>query len=78
MVVNDYFEERAQQVAREINASGGRAEAIQADVTDYASVGAMFDKANAIFGKVDILVNNAGNSGANPDSRAGRKPFWET
>ena len=78
VVVNDYFEERAQQVAREINASGGRAEAIQADVTDYASVGAMFDKANAIFGKVDILVNNAGNSGANPDSRAGRKPFWET
>ncbi|PIF73797.1 3-oxoacyl-[acyl-carrier protein] reductase [Variovorax sp. 54] len=78
VVVNDYFGERAQAVAQEIKAAGGRAEAIQADVTDYASVGAMFEKAHAIFGKVDILVNNAGNAGANPGSHSDRKPFWES
>lgn len=77
VVVNDYFAERAQAVAEEIRAAGGKAEAIQGDVTDYKSVEAMFTQATAVFGKVDILVNNAGNAGANPQAGA-RKPFWES
>ncbi|MCC8956637.1 SDR family oxidoreductase [Bradyrhizobium sp. Pear77] len=77
IVVNDYFLDRAEQVAREINAAGGKAIAVQADVTDLASVKAMVGKAEQAFGPVDVLVNNAGNAGATPDPDA-RKPFWET
>ncbi|PDT78873.1 SDR family oxidoreductase [Bradyrhizobium sp. C9] len=77
IVVNDYFLDRAEQVAREINAAGGKAIAVQADVTDLASVKAMVGKAEQAFGPIDVLVNNAGNAGATPDPDA-RKPFWET
>jgi 2-hydroxycyclohexanecarboxyl-CoA dehydrogenase len=77
IVVNDYFLDRAEQVAQEINASGGKAIAAQADVTDLASVKAMVAKAEQAFGPIDVLVNNAGNAGAVPDPDA-RKPFWET
>jgi len=77
IVVNDYFLDRAEQVAQEINVSGGKAIAAQADVTDLASVKAMVTKAEQAFGPIDVLVNNAGNAGAVPDPDA-RKPFWET
>lgn len=77
VVVNDYFIDRAQAVADEINGAGGRAVAIQADVSSHDSVQAMFAKAREAFGRVDVLVNNAGNAGATPDESA-RKPFWET
>jgi len=43
-----------------IKESGGRAIAVQADVSDEAQVEAMFDKMITEFGAVDILVNNAG------------------
>jgi 2-hydroxycyclohexanecarboxyl-CoA dehydrogenase len=77
VVVNDYFLERAEAVASEIKDGGGKAIAVQADVTDLASVKEMVGKAEKAFGPIDVLVNNAGNSGANPDPDA-RKPFWET
>lgn len=77
VVVNDYVIERAQAVADEINGAGGRAVAIQADVSNHGSVKTMFAKAREAFGRVDVLVNNAGNAGATPDESA-RKPFWET
>ena len=50
----------AQAVVDEIRASGGRAEAIQADVSAPAQVAALFDQAATLFGGVDVLVNNAG------------------
>ena len=50
----------AQAVVDEIRTSGGRAEAIQADVSNPAQVAAMFDQAATLFGGVDVLVNNAG------------------
>lgn len=77
VIVNDYFLERAEEVAKEINEAGGRAVAAQADVTDLASVKKMIGIAEQAFGPIDILVNNAGNAGAIPDPDA-RKPFWET
>ncbi|SEE26086.1 SDR family NAD(P)-dependent oxidoreductase [Bradyrhizobium erythrophlei] len=77
IVVNDYFLDRAEQVAHEINAAGGKAIAVQADVTNLGSVKAMVGKAEQAFGPIDVLVNNAGNAGATPDPDA-RKPFWET
>lgn len=77
VIVNDYVLERAQAVANEINAAGGQAIALQADVSSHASVKAMFANAVDAMGRVDVLVNNAGNAGATPDAAA-RKPFYET
>ena len=77
VVVNDYVLERAEAVAEEIRQEGGKAIALQADVTDFASVKDMVAKAEKDFGKIGVLVNNAGNAGANPTAEVG-KPFWET
>jgi len=77
VVVNDYFLDRAQTVVAEVGDSGGAALAVQADVSDLASVTEMVARAEEEFGAVDILVNNAGNAGPN-DSPFGQPPFWET
>jgi len=76
VVVNDFVAARAEAVAAEVERAGCRALAVQCDVTDFGSVGAMFAKARDRFGGVDILVNNAGNAGADPRA-VSRKPFWE-
>jgi len=49
----------ADAVVDEIRSNGGRAEAIQADVSVPAQVAALFDQTETLFGGVDILVNNA-------------------
>lgn len=77
VAVNDYHLSRAEAVVEEIRAAGGKAIAVQADVTDLATVKAMNEKIKAELGPVGILVNNAGNMGANPTADV-RKPFWET
>ena len=76
VAVNDFVIERAEAVADEIRAAGGRATAVQADVGDLASVQAMVAKAAAELGPVTILVNNAGMAGPNAQMRLTR-PFWE-
>jgi NAD(P)-dependent dehydrogenase (short-subunit alcohol dehydrogenase family) len=76
VVVNDFRLERAETVAAEVEKLGVKAIAEQCDVTNFASVTAMFEKARATFGNVDILVNNAGNAGADPRAVV-PKPFWE-
>lgn len=48
------------RLAKEIEAAGGAALAVETDVTDEASVDAMVEAALARFGQVDALVNNAG------------------
>ncbi|HEY2021774.1 SDR family oxidoreductase [Paraburkholderia sp.] len=50
----------AQAVVDSIEAAGGRAAAIQADVAVPAQVAALFDQTVTLFGGVDIVVNNAG------------------
>jgi 2-hydroxycyclohexanecarboxyl-CoA dehydrogenase len=77
IVVNDFILERAQEVVKEVEALGGQAIAVQADVTSLDSVKAMVAKGTEAYGKIDILINNAGSAGANPNADA-RKPFWET
>jgi 3-oxoacyl-[acyl-carrier protein] reductase len=52
--------EAAAAVVKEIERTGGKAIAIQADATNAAAVGAAVEKAVATFGRLDILVNNAG------------------
>jgi len=44
----------------EIRGQGGRAVAVQMDVTDTASIGKAIDRAEAALGPVSVLVNNAG------------------
>ena len=50
----------AEEVVARIKAKGGRAEAIQADVSKPGESEALFDTAERSFGTVDVLVNNAG------------------
>lgn len=52
--------ERLQILAAEIESAGGKALAVQMDVTDNTSIKAAFDKAQAQLGSIDILINNAG------------------
>jgi meso-butanediol dehydrogenase/(S,S)-butanediol dehydrogenase/diacetyl reductase len=48
------------QVAARIVAEGGRAIAVEADVTQSADVARLYDAAERAFGRVDISVQNAG------------------
>jgi 3-oxoacyl-[acyl-carrier protein] reductase len=50
----------AESLVADINANGGRAIAVAADVADDAAVEGMVDRVSAAFGSVTILVNNAG------------------
>jgi len=50
----------ATALARKIEADGGRAMAVQADVGDAAAVSRMFDATETAFGGIDVVVNNAG------------------
>ncbi len=52
--------DRTGELAREIEAAGGRALAVSLDVTDEASVIAAYDAAEARFGTVNSVVANAG------------------
>jgi 3-oxoacyl-[acyl-carrier protein] reductase len=52
--------QNAEQTANEIQAAGGKAEAIALDVTDAAGADAAVAGTIARHGKIDILVNNAG------------------
>lgn len=53
-------EESADDVVRQIRASGGNAITVQADVAIESQVLAMFDKIDAKLGRLTALVNNAG------------------
>jgi 3-oxoacyl-[acyl-carrier protein] reductase len=50
----------AEALARKIEAKGGRALTVRADVSDPDAVRGMFDAAEAAFGGLDVLINNAG------------------
>jgi len=51
--------DEAQKLVSEIEATGGKAFAVQADVGSVSEIVRLFDEAIAHFGKLDILVNNA-------------------
>ena len=59
VVVND-LGDAADQVAAEIQATGGEALAAQGSVADEGQVDAVVRSAMDRFGRIDILVNNAG------------------
>ena len=52
--------EAAAEVVAEIEAAGGQAVAMQADVSQFAEAQALIKQVKKQFGRIDILVNNAG------------------
>ena len=61
-VVVNYASSRsgADQVVAEITAAGGRAVAVQGDVSRKADIDRLLAETKQAFGRLDILVNNAG------------------
>lgn len=61
VVINDILVyEDTETLVRDIEASGGSAVFVKADVTDRAQVQTLFRTARETFGHIDVLVNNAG------------------
>lgn len=50
----------ADAVVKRITAKGGKAMAVQADVSKPEEISRLLDETKAVYGKLDILVNNAG------------------
>lgn len=61
-VVVNYATDRegAERVVAGIVAAGGRATAIQADVSKPQEIERLFEEAKGAYGRLDVLVNNAG------------------
>ena len=57
--VRDHRAHDAAAVIARIRDGGGRAAAVEADLSDPATPGMLFDAAEEQFGPVDILINNA-------------------
>ena len=74
VIVNDLFAERAESVAGEIEAAGGRALPVAADVTDATAVAAMAELIGQLGEPVSIVVNNAGL----PPGMFALRPFVDT
>lgn len=60
VAVNDIREEAAQATVAEIQAAGGRAMAVVADVADGRATLKMFTRFLSVWNTIDLLVNNAG------------------
>jgi NAD(P)-dependent dehydrogenase (short-subunit alcohol dehydrogenase family) len=59
VVVADLNATGAEQTEAEISSSGGRAVAVELDVSDAAQAEAAIRRAHDIYGRLDILINNA-------------------
>ena len=60
VVVAARREERLSELVERLNGDGGKALAVECDVTDEEQAHALIQRAKDEFGQVDILVNNAG------------------
>ncbi len=60
VIVNDINLDTAEETAFQINNTGGRALAIQADIANRGEVDTMLAQAKQQFGPVSTLINNAG------------------
>ena len=62
MVIVNYngSKERADEVVSEIEKDGGKAKAIQCNVSDFDQAKEFFGGVVKEYGRIDILVNNAG------------------
>jgi 2-hydroxycyclohexanecarboxyl-CoA dehydrogenase len=60
VAIADLNLDTAEQTAKEISAAGGRAIAVEINVTDTASVEAAVARIEAELGPIEVVVNNAG------------------
>ncbi|WP_412065079.1 SDR family oxidoreductase [Rhizobium sp. SYY.PMSO] len=65
----------AAEIVAGIEQAGGRALAVRADIADAQALTALFDRAEAEFGRVDVLVNNAGISKFSPLAEVSDEDF---
>jgi 3-oxoacyl-[acyl-carrier protein] reductase len=68
----------AKETAAEITESGGRAVAIQADVTKEDDVRRLFESSLKEFGRIDVVVNNVGIMHLSPIAHGDVETFDET
>jgi len=71
-VVADLNKDKADAVAKEIKASGGKAMAAAVDIGNFDSLRAMAKTVAEAYGRIDVLINNAGIF-----STLEMRPFWE-
>jgi NADP-dependent 3-hydroxy acid dehydrogenase YdfG len=76
VVISARRADRLAAIAKEIAAAGGKALAVEADVTDKAAVEHLFAEAVRQFGRVDVAVNNAGLMAIAPMLKA-RTDEWD-
>ncbi|ODT14721.1 MAG: 7-alpha-hydroxysteroid dehydrogenase [Kaistia sp. SCN 65-12] len=76
VVVTDLKQAGADEVARGIVASGGKAIGLECDVTDETHRETVIEAALRAFGRITILVNNAGGGGLKPFDMPMRDFEW--
>lgn len=64
VIISDVMDVPGQALANELNAAGGEAIYVHADISKEADVRAMIEAAVARFGRLDFGINNAGIGGA--------------
>lgn len=67
--------EGAERVVKEITSNGGKAIAVQADVSKQKDIERLFAETKKTFGRLDILVNNAGIFELKPISEISEEHF---
>jgi NAD(P)-dependent dehydrogenase (short-subunit alcohol dehydrogenase family) len=77
VVVSDVDAGRGKDVVREIEAGGGEATFVEADVADDAAVGALVGYTVQRFGGLDIACNNAGIEGTPATTDACTRENWD-
>jgi len=77
IIVNDVDGQAAEKTAQEIDALGGQAYPVQANISKSEEVHAMAGKGADRFGTINILVNNAGTGGASILSKDMPSEAWE-
>ena len=70
--------DEAKELVSTIEADGGQALAVQADISQVADIRRLFQETLARFGKLDILINNAGVAIYKPLAEATEEDFDST
>jgi NAD(P)-dependent dehydrogenase (short-subunit alcohol dehydrogenase family) len=76
VAVSDFVAETAAETVALINAAGGQAMSVTADVTDAAQVAAMIKTVVATYGRLDCAFNNAGIAGFHVDTINKKTHEW--
>src|SRR5580693_6941630 len=76
VAVSDFVAETAAETVALINAAGGQAMSVNADVTDATQVSAMIKTVVTTYGSLDCAFNNAGIAGYQVDASGKKTHEW--